>query len=781
MIQTIKVFDDRMVSPSRLVVGNRFENGIDKIQFELPENMLEKGYRYLILNKPSEDESYPIPLDENNIFYVDSRLTYYLKGVWIANVVLVKDEIKEDNLNPDTWTFISDNITLIVKSNYINNEYLGELPLPENLKIIYDDLLKMYETIKSDYENGNFNGQDGKTAFELAVENGFEGTEQKWLESLNGKPGKDGEPGKDGNPGFTPNIQIGTVTTLEPDQQATVERTGDNENPVFNFGIPRGKDGESGGSTADALQFAVKETSEGNPVVISDSAEFGNQGLELYGQSEQEVESKVQCIAPFEVQSIVKHLTVNYQSDKTNEMIITTTSGVTQYESAVIEFQLKAGAYIIKYDNLEGSFADYEFIQIKDSGSNVKATLSKTKKKSNFSISSDTLMTMAIFASTTELVTSELVTRKLYGLMISTQDVAWQPYIENSKPSPDNPSAIISNEISEIIIKKSLNLFDKSKIEKLKTITNDGNFEANASSHIRGYISVKPNTMYSMTGTNQTRGKFYTSDKKGIGMDYNFNPSKDTTFQTDENTYFIQFCLPASQDGSNIMLNEGDILAPYMDYSEEYQKITLTEPITLRGIPVDTDGNITIDGQQYISDILCEKDGIYGVERNTLTENYKGDSSEAWALQSINNNGIANFQIRFKQLALPSKFLLSNRFQYTTKTISSASEEAIFYNELVCFLRFKKERISTVELLKEWLSTNNVDVTYPLKQPTFEPLPQADQEAIRKLKTFYPNTVIDTGCFTKIKYVADTKLYIDKKISSLNTIQSELLEIKSKL
>lgn len=138
-----------------------------------------------------------------------------------------------------------------------------------------------------------------------------------------------------------------------------------------------------------------------------------------------------------------------------------------------------------------------------------------------------------------------------------------------------------------------------------------------------------------------------------------------------------------------------------------------------------------------------------------------------WVLQSINNNGIANFQIRFKQLSLHSKFLLCNHFNYTSKSINSASEEAIFYNELLCFLRFKKERISTVELLKEWLSTNNVDVTYPLKQPTFEPLPEADQEAIRKLKTFYPNTVIDTGCFTKIKYVADTKLYIDKKVQGV--------------
>ena len=37
-------------------------------------------------------------------------------------------------------------------------------------------------------------GADGKSAYELAVENGFEGTEEEWLESLNGKQGIDGKP-----------------------------------------------------------------------------------------------------------------------------------------------------------------------------------------------------------------------------------------------------------------------------------------------------------------------------------------------------------------------------------------------------------------------------------------------------------------------------------------------------------------------------------------------------------------------------------------------------------
>lgn len=50
-----------------------------------------------------------------------------------------------------------------------------------------------------------------------------------------------GERGQKGDIGLTPNIQIGTVTTLEPNQSATVERVGTDENPILNFGIPKGK------------------------------------------------------------------------------------------------------------------------------------------------------------------------------------------------------------------------------------------------------------------------------------------------------------------------------------------------------------------------------------------------------------------------------------------------------------------------------------------------------------------------------------------------------------
>lgn len=47
-------------------------------------------------------------------------------------------------------------------------------------------------------ENGT-DGKDGKSAYEIAVENGFDGSEQEWLESLIGPPGQDGADGENGN------------------------------------------------------------------------------------------------------------------------------------------------------------------------------------------------------------------------------------------------------------------------------------------------------------------------------------------------------------------------------------------------------------------------------------------------------------------------------------------------------------------------------------------------------------------------------------------------------
>lgn len=61
--------------------------------------------------------------------------------------------------------------------------------------------------------------------------------------------------GDNGDTGATPNLQIGTVTTLESGSNATASMTGTTENPLLNLGIPKGAKGDKGdtGATIDTL------------------------------------------------------------------------------------------------------------------------------------------------------------------------------------------------------------------------------------------------------------------------------------------------------------------------------------------------------------------------------------------------------------------------------------------------------------------------------------------------------------------------------------------------
>ena len=74
--------------------------------------------------------------------------------------------------------------TLHIRQSGFEGENSNVPPTPD----LYQQLLhKISET-----------GKDGKSAYEIAVEYGFVGTETEWLESLKGVDGKDGVNGKDG-------------------------------------------------------------------------------------------------------------------------------------------------------------------------------------------------------------------------------------------------------------------------------------------------------------------------------------------------------------------------------------------------------------------------------------------------------------------------------------------------------------------------------------------------------------------------------------------------------
>lgn len=86
-------------------------------------------------------------------------------------------------------------------------------------------------------------------------------------------------------------------------------------------------------------------------------------------------------------------------------------------------------------------------------------------------------------------------------------------------------------------------------------------------------------------------------------------------------------------------------------------------------------------------------------------------------------------------------------------------------------VRFADESINTAELFEKYMADKDMKILYETAQPEFVPLPQSEQNAIRALKTYYPTTVItaDGGELDpdiKVTYTADTKNYIDGKVSA---------------
>mgnify|MGYP005874450955 CR=1 FL=1 len=71
-----------------------------------------------------------------------------------------------------------------------------DTPIPPTPDL-YTQLLKKLSEMQT-----GANGKDGRSAYEIAIENGFVGTAAEWLESLKGRDGIDGKDGKDGADGL---------------------------------------------------------------------------------------------------------------------------------------------------------------------------------------------------------------------------------------------------------------------------------------------------------------------------------------------------------------------------------------------------------------------------------------------------------------------------------------------------------------------------------------------------------------------------------------------------
>ena len=632
--------------------------------------------------------------------------------------------------------------------------------------------------IKQKADSGEFDGKDG-------------------TDGKDGAPGAQGEPGQPGADGKSATIAIGTVTTVSPDAPASVTNTGTETDAVFNFEIPKGADGSGGGADIETLEkIAIKTTIEGNPAMSGSSAEWRVPLIEGYGENTQFATQGKQL---FDISKVIDSEKVKVADNK-----ITVTNG--QYganPSTPDKFSdFCPSVQVGKTYTL--SFKDLGRNLIFLSGANIGWSSGSNKE-----ITQEMLDSRVVFysLSTGKNVYSDIMLNE------GSTVLPHEPYTGGSpSPSPEYPQEIKDTVVTGIkvtgknLIKINLDRWTEAQKEELKAeMSNDGKIVLNFTSTKQYNLDLYGNFSVNTLKLNSKKSYTISSDvpqdvsivcRFDIGRETLNSSRKSAVVQNKNYLQQIFISIPSGIifNGSIYFLLEyGSVATEYEPYKEK--TIPFSTPITLRGIPSEA-GNVTIDGQKYLSDYIGQKEGVYGVTRFfgvyevTGTEDFLISSVEQYEKTTYNRyfNATA-LNLNLSAWSWKSTPGLCNILNYNVGVWDKGGQIGFCFNRNQIHIRLpyptigvseeatsEEKKQAYINYLKGLYDSGKpLKILYPLENPTFEPLPAEDVQAFADLKTFYPTSIISwetedgTEAWTRAQIIHDPKNYIDEQISNAVT------------
>lgn len=518
----------------------------------------------------------------------------------------------------------------------------------------------------------------------------------------------------------------------------------------------------SGGGDGIAI---INTMSGESPLVIPDSAERVNKGLELGGKTEQVQTTGAQLLPfPYATGDMTKNgVTFAVQEDGGIKVTGTATEFVI-FNIAKIDF----GANSI-FNNSAGNGK-----VLSGGKDNVKIEYHGLNKNTYLSIGKGLTVNTVIYPQ----------------LQNGTAATPYEPYTGGKpSPSPEYPQEIKNsgkwNEETqkyEVDVKVTgKNLFDMNKFIDTCNFTKneDGTFIIDK--HVERYDCFIPaNTILSIEvlKVEDSSGAaalelFY---EDGKSMYIGFGQVGVKTFLIQKDVVYIKVLAYRKHEYKYIQLEKGNTATPYEPYKEQTLTITSDRPITKFDKLVEQDGKI---GWLYKSKIDTLPKTGYGI-RGTDGNKYGVYFGKTGIFKdAITTSGCAEKDSNFF-----THFKLGNPY-------SSNGDIAWLYVNKPGItdlrVRFADESINTVELFEKYMADKDIKILYETAQTEFVPLQQSEQNAIRALKTYYPTTVItvdggEVDPDIKVTYTADTKNYVDNKFGkTINAMQTKLLELESRV
>lgn len=335
---------------------------------------------------------------------------------------------------------------------------------------------------------------------------------------------------------------------------------------------------------------------------------------------------------------------------------------------------------------------------------------------------------------------------KVYPMirLATIADGTYEPFTNGASPNPDYPQEIKSVVLSEIRTCRK-NLLNYSALLYGGISSEDGYTLLSSAS-----------ILYSPYFTKVKRGESYIFNVSQGARIYKYDANKKFIESVIVNGAFVADCdyirYQSSYFTEESQLELGKVSSDYEPYTESV--VTLSNPITLNGLNGVQD---YIDAKRGV---LVQKIG-----------NYTYDGTEVW---SMNENTIPYFSCpALTNFGYKDDNTINFMCDYFRSiTVNQRYQDNTFFFNAASRPVFTTSSFETLNEWKEWLTSNNVTVVYELAEPIETPLPEADVEALKNIRTFRGATHVFTDSEVKpdleVEYVIDTKLYIDAKFKELS-------------
>ncbi len=637
-------------------------------------------------------------------------------------------------------------ITTDIESFYNGETVYGGEPSEPPTPDQYDQMIALAEQTKEIAESVRRDADEGK---------------------FDGDPGEPGKPGAPGRDGVSPTAKVeqtddGAVITVTDATGTTTAK------------LKNGKDGDPGqdatdeqvqaavdayieehpiqGDTEDIIKLAIKNEASGEvPVVIADSAEMGVQDIKMQGWTEQDSTEGKNL---FDLNGVEYSKMINVLNGTISDNDGYSVSPYIPVKPNTI--------YSRTYNSIHGNVlydSEKQYISDVAGGSTIRTTENAAYLRFN-------LPNNVSYAEAT--IVNEGSTLLPY-----------EPYTGGApSPSPDYPQEIVSaGKYNE----------DTQKWDYEVKLTGANLFDYTDMLFDDGYIHSNYLVARSIKPFHVEEGKQYILVQKGyqvVSNDYSSvyfgeddlsyfgNADYDTRVLSSGISYvgFIggvekRKLLTALRtcEITKCMVHGGSNNERYQ--VEEFGLLEYAGDINAPYEPYRTPQTVTLTSDRPLTkwDKLEKRNGQWGWVYKSAEVVLDGSEDEVWNSTTIQGC------FRFLNYTGNQKSheCFSDKLINYVGSVNSIPYNTILVSTSAMWIRLSD--VSTMEEFKIFLSSNPITVYYETAEETFAPLSESEQEQMNALHTYYPTTVLsnDTECEMSIKYIADTKTYIDSKIAAI--------------